>query len=155
MAVRGKNGFCQKWPNSSCKDLSAQADQGAGAKSGPGSGTRWPPPCSQHLCPPSHWLRESSHTQVCPERLTPAVCEERVREVSGAFTWVFPPSLLHSPRELLPLHAAGLGGTHGPGLHPPATRGKCLPHPGRPGYGTSRLNVAKSVQQLGCGFCPV
>jgi len=40
------------------------------------------------------------------------------RRISGAFSWVFPPSL-HAAQPT-PLGVAGLGSTHRPGLHPPA-----------------------------------
>lgn len=133
LAVTGKSGFCQKRASSSRKDCSAQADLALG---GDGSGLMsnerwWPPLCSPCLCPPScHSLPESLYLGF---PFLPAV---------------HPKGDAPSSRWETRRHLSSW-------LHLFAIHGKCLPHPGRPGSGTSRLNVTKSVKQPGCEFFPM
>lgn len=131
------------------------------AKSGCAALTRTPlpkhprePVPSQGLAPGGDGHLPAASTSALPDRPTPAACEEGAREVMvfpAAFLCVSPPSLPHSPQELLPLHVVELGGTHRPGLLPSATRGiACL----IPGCGTSQLKVAKSRQGPARGVLP-
>lgn len=125
LAVTEKSGFCQKRTSSSRKDCSVQADLGAGAKSGPGSGRRWPPLCSTRLCPPScHSLPRSLYLGF------PSLPAMQPKGDAPTLRW-------------------------GTWRHSSSTHGKCLPHSGRPSYGTSRPNISKWVKQPGCGVFPM